>query len=63
LKDMLERGMSFAEVARFLRRDENEVREKAREMNIRQPGTRAEGFKFNCAAIPDLRKNQQHILR
>jgi hypothetical protein len=30
LKDMLERGMSFAEVARFLRRDENEVREKAR---------------------------------
>jgi hypothetical protein len=33
LKDSLERGMSFAEVAGFLRRTADEVREKAKDLN------------------------------
>jgi hypothetical protein len=35
LKYALERGMSFAEVAGFLRRTEDAVREKAKALNIR----------------------------
>jgi hypothetical protein len=34
LMDALRRGMSFAEVAEFLRRTEDQVREKARELNV-----------------------------
>ena len=34
LMDALKRGMSFSEVAGFLRRAEDEVREKARELNL-----------------------------
>jgi hypothetical protein len=33
LQDSLERGMSFAEVAGFLRRTEDQVRAKAKELN------------------------------
>jgi hypothetical protein len=33
LKDALKRGMSFSEVAGFLRRTEDEVRQKAKELN------------------------------
>jgi hypothetical protein len=33
LKDSLERGMSFAEIAGFLRRTADEVREKAKDLN------------------------------
>jgi hypothetical protein len=41
LKDSLWRGMSLVEVAAFLRRRENEVREKARELEVHLPrGTR-----------------------
>jgi hypothetical protein len=36
LKDALARGMSFADVARFLVRTEDEVREKARELSERK---------------------------
>ena len=37
LKDALERGMSLVEVAAFLRRREDEVGEKARELEVRVP--------------------------
>jgi hypothetical protein len=37
LTDSLERGMSLVEVAAFLRRPEDEVREKARELEVRLP--------------------------
>jgi hypothetical protein len=33
LKDSLERGMSLAEIAGFLRRTEDEVREKSEDLN------------------------------
>jgi len=33
LKDSLERGMSLAEIAGFLRRTTDEVREKAKDLN------------------------------
>jgi hypothetical protein len=33
LKDSLERGMSLAEIAGFLRRTADEVREKAKDLN------------------------------
>jgi uncharacterized protein (DUF2384 family) len=33
LKDSLERGMSLAEIAGFLRRTANEVQEKAKDLN------------------------------
>jgi hypothetical protein len=36
LKLALERGMTFAEVAGFLSRDEDEVREKAKQMKRRR---------------------------
>jgi hypothetical protein len=35
LRSALKHGMSFAQVAGFLRRTEDEVREKAKELNIR----------------------------
>jgi hypothetical protein len=34
LRDSLQRGRSFAEIAGFLRRDENDVREKAKELEL-----------------------------
>jgi hypothetical protein len=37
LKDSLGRGMSLVEVAAFLRRRENEVRENAREVEVHFP--------------------------
>jgi hypothetical protein len=37
LTDSLERGMSLVEVAAFLRRPEDEVREKARELRVHFP--------------------------
>jgi hypothetical protein len=41
LKDSLERGMSLAEIAGFLRRTADEVREKAKDLNrVSQPQPR-----------------------
>ena len=34
LRDSLEHGRSFAEIAGFLRRNENDVREKAKELKL-----------------------------
>jgi hypothetical protein len=41
LTDSLQRGRSFAEVAGFLRRDANDVREKAKELGLTDEGAKA----------------------
>jgi hypothetical protein len=52
LKDSLERGMSLAEIAGFLRRTADEVREKAKDLTGESAATEAR--LTTCAARHDL---------
>jgi hypothetical protein len=58
LRDALRRGLSVAEIARFLRRTEKEVREKAKEVEMRcephQPNAFSSSSSDNCSSSPRL---------
>jgi hypothetical protein len=61
LQDSLEHGMSFGKVAGFLRRTEDEVREKAKELNYRERATLRSSIGGRRSAPNALPKSQTRL--
>jgi hypothetical protein len=58
LKDSLRQGRSFVEVASFLRKDEDEVRGKAKELEFTESKRRNPPQTYFCIAVA---KHQVHV--